>query len=202
MANTIYRFLIFPVVVILHFLTCINVASAFSCFLRRGGTSDTVRHYKTTELLKLYSPQQRQTGVRHHSLWKDVQNHHTEESFVSGPTLLEKAHTLAIAIFLISTTAFLSTVPATNAASSNDGASKAENAKITTGGASTLQSGRTISITRGVNLDGSDFSNQNLKGVAFQQSIVRDAKFTNSNLVGSSFFDATLDGSDFENSGR
>jgi len=30
----------------------------------------------------------------------------------------------------------------------NDGASKAENAKITTGGASTLQSGRTIAITR------------------------------------------------------
>lgn len=201
MANTINRFLIFPVVVVLHFLRCINVASAFSCVLKRGGTSDTVRHFKTTELLKLYSPQRR-TRVRHHFLWKDVQNHHTEESSVSGPTLLEKAHTLAIAIFLMSTTVFLSAVPATNAASSNDGASKAENAKITTGGASTLQSGRTISITRGVNLDGSDFSNQNLKGVAFQQSIVRDAKFTNSNLVGSSFFDATLDGSDFENSGR
>ena len=27
----------------------------------------------------------------------------------------------------------------------------------------------------------SDFSNQNLKGVAFQQSIVRDANFKNSN---------------------
>jgi uncharacterized protein YjbI with pentapeptide repeats len=79
-----------------------------------------------------------------------------------------------------------------------DGASGA-NAKITTGGASTLQSGRTISITRGVNLDQSDFSNQNLKGVAFQQSIVRNANFRNANLVGSSFFDATLDGTDFEN---
>lgn len=73
------------------------------------------------------------------------------------------------------------------------------NAKLMTGGASTLQSGRTISITRGVNLDGSDFSNQNLKGIAFQQSIVRDADFRNSNLKGASFFDATLDGSNFEN---
>mmetsp|Transcript_31772 Transcript_31772/g.63024 ORF Transcript_31772/g.63024 Transcript_31772/m.63024 type:complete len:234 (+) Transcript_31772:198-899(+) len=79
------------------------------------------------------------------------------------------------------------------------GASAVENAKITTGGASTLQSGRTIAITRGVNLDRSDFSNQDLKGVAFQQSIVRDANFKNSNLFGASFFDATIDGSDFEN---
>lgn len=78
------------------------------------------------------------------------------------------------------------------------GASSMANAKITTGGASTLQSGRTIAITRGVNLDRQDFSNQNLKGVAFQQSIVRDASFKNSNLYGSSFFDATVDGTDFE----
>lgn len=70
--------------------------------------------------------------------------------------------------------------------------------KIQKGGASTLQSGRTISITRGVNLDRSDFAGQNLKGVAFQQSIVRDANFAKSNLVGASFFDATLDGSNFE----
>jgi uncharacterized protein YjbI with pentapeptide repeats len=79
------------------------------------------------------------------------------------------------------------------------GASLGANAKITTGGASTLQSGRTIAITRGVNLDRSDFSNQNLKGVAFQQSIVRDTNFKGCDLVGSSFFDATLDGSNFEN---
>jgi uncharacterized protein YjbI with pentapeptide repeats len=84
-------------------------------------------------------------------------------------------------------------------AGSDTGASSASNAKITTGGASTLQSGRTIAITRGVNLDNSDFSNQNLKGVAFQQSIVRDANFENSNLVGASFFDATVDGSNFDN---
>lgn len=85
------------------------------------------------------------------------------------------------------------------AASDNGGASVGANAKITTGGASTLQSGRTIAITRGVNLDRSDFSNQNLKGVAFQQSIVRDANFENCNLVGASFFDATVDGSNFQN---
>lgn len=79
-----------------------------------------------------------------------------------------------------------------------DGASSASNAKITTGGASTLQSGRTIAITRGVNLDNSNFGGQNLRGVAFQQSIVRDANFVGSNLVGASFFDATVDGSNFE----
>jgi len=83
-------------------------------------------------------------------------------------------------------------------AATEGGATTAANAKITTGGASTLQSGRTIAITRGVNLDRSDFSKQNLKGVAFQQSIVRDSSFKGSNLVGASFFDATLDGSDFE----
>lgn len=81
----------------------------------------------------------------------------------------------------------------------NRGASDSANAKITTGGASTLQTGRTIAITRGVNLDNANFAGQNLKGVAFQQSIVRNADFTGSNLVGASFFDATLDGSNFEN---
>jgi len=95
--------------------------------------------------------------------------------------------------------AFIFSSPVIAFAATGDGASIAANAKITTGGASTLQSGRTIAITRGVNLDNSDFSNQNLRGVAFQQSIVRDSNFKNSNLVGASFFDATLDGSDFEN---
>jgi uncharacterized protein YjbI with pentapeptide repeats len=78
------------------------------------------------------------------------------------------------------------------------GASDVSNSKIQTGGASTLQSGRTIAITRGVNLDRSDFSGQNMKGVAFQQSIVRDANFKGANLVGASFFDATVDGSNFD----
>jgi len=85
-----------------------------------------------------------------------------------------------------------------HANAADGGASIGANAKITTGGASTLQSGRTIAITRGVNLDRSDFSNQNLRGVAFQQSIVRDTNFKGTNLYGSSFFDATLDGSNFE----
>lgn len=103
-----------------------------------------------------------------------------------------KSISAAIAIF--SLTAFSPTVLAAD----DTGASSAAGAKITTGGASTLQSGRTIAITRGVNLDRSDFKGMNLKGVAFQQSIVRDSNFRGSNLVGSSFFDATLDGSDFE----
>lgn len=200
MATTSNRSLVFPVVLIYYFLSCRDVVSAFSSMLQRGGTLETRQYDKTSELAQQLCAHRRTEG-RYHCFW--LQDHITDPSpRVSVSPLLEKSHTLAIAIFLLSTTVFLSTVPPTNAASTNDGASKAENAKITTGGASTLQSGRTISITRGVNLDGSDFSNQNLKGVAFQQSIVRDAKFTNSNLVGSSFFDATLDGSDFENSGR
>lgn len=93
--------------------------------------------------------------------------------------------------------AFLS-IGSSAIAASDSGASLGANAKITTGGASTLQSGRTISITRGVNLDNSNFAGQNLKGVAFQQSIVRDSSFKGSNLVGASFFDATVDGTDFE----
>ena len=81
---------------------------------------------------------------------------------------------------------------------SDFGANSSSNTKIKAGGASTLQKGISKTITRGVNLDGSDFSYQNLKGVAFQQSVVRDANFKGSNLFGASFFDATLDGSNFE----
>lgn len=109
-----------------------------------------------------------------------------------------KKSSLTGASLAISALLSLSPVAAVDAA--EGGASNVVNTKITTGGASTLQSGRTIAITRGVNLDRSDFSNQNLKGVAFQQSIVRDANFKGCNLVGASFFDATLDGTDFEDS--
>jgi uncharacterized protein YjbI with pentapeptide repeats len=101
----------------------------------------------------------------------------------------------ALAFTVAASTAFVTATPDpcwAVAAGIDSGATSAANAKITTGGASTLQSGRTIAITRGVNLDGSDFHGQNLKGVAFQQSIVRDSNFEGSNLVGSSFFDATV----------
>ena len=59
--------------------------------------------------------------------------------------------------------------PQQPALAADSGATSMANAKIMTGGASTLQQGRTIAITRGVNLSNNDFSNQNLKGVAFQQ---------------------------------
>ena len=81
----------------------------------------------------------------------------------------------------------------------DEGANAGENNKIKKGGASTLQAGISKTITRGVNLDRSDFHGQNLKGVAFQQSIVRDANFKDCNLYSAGFFDATLDGSDFTN---
>ena len=114
----------------------------------------------------------------------------------------KKAFSTGALALVVLSSSFLSTNSLAFASDSDisddQGGSSAANTKIKKGGASTLQSGRTISITRGVNLDRSDFSNQNLKGVAFQQSIVRDSSFKNSNLVGSSFFDATVDGSDFE----
>ncbi|KAL1522599.1 hypothetical protein AB1Y20_017582 [Prymnesium parvum] len=69
--------------------------------------------------------------------------------------------------------------------------------KIQGGGASTLQSGRRITITRGVNLDNTDWEGLNLKGVAFQQSVVRSANFKNANLFSASFFDADLANSVF-----
>lgn len=70
--------------------------------------------------------------------------------------------------------------------------------KIQGGGASTLQSGRRITITRGVNLDNTQWEGQNLKGVAFQQSVIRNANFKNTNLFSASFFDADLANSDFQ----
>eukprot|EP00596_Hydrurales_sp_CCMP1899_P005923 CAMPEP_0119041972 /NCGR_PEP_ID=MMETSP1177-20130426/14261_1 /TAXON_ID=2985 /ORGANISM="Ochromonas sp, Strain CCMP1899" /LENGTH=214 /DNA_ID=CAMNT_0007008449 /DNA_START=190 /DNA_END=834 /DNA_ORIENTATION=+ len=79
------------------------------------------------------------------------------------------------------------------------GANEAASTKILGGGASTLQRGIVKTMTRGVNLDKSDFHGLNLKGVAFQQSVVRYCSFVGSNLFSASFFDATLDGSDFEN---
>lgn len=80
----------------------------------------------------------------------------------------------------------------------DQGASDVSNSKILKGGASTLQQGIAKSITRGVNLDNSNFAGKNLKGVAFQQSIIRDSDFRGTNLYSASFFDATCDGSDFE----
>ncbi|KAJ8604967.1 hypothetical protein CTAYLR_006897 [Chrysophaeum taylorii] len=71
-------------------------------------------------------------------------------------------------------------------------------AKIKGGGASTLQSGRVIAITRGVNLDNTIWEKQNLKGVAFQQSVLRNCNFKFANLFSASFFDADLSGSSFE----
>jgi len=78
------------------------------------------------------------------------------------------------------------------------GAEKAENSKIQGGGASTLQQGRRITITRGVNLDNTNWKGEDLKGVAFQQSVVRGANFEGANLRTASFFDADLSNSNFK----
>jgi hypothetical protein len=124
-------------------------------------------------------------------------NRNSKPSLPASSGFGEFAAAVAAAI-LLSTMSSGIVGPAWASPSDGGGASAPANAKIATGGASTLQSGRTIAITRGVNLDGADFRAQNLKGVAFQQSIVRDADFRGANLVGASFFDATLDGSNFE----
>lgn len=91
----------------------------------------------------------------------------THHVFDSLDKAAKNAAKVSAAVFLAG---ILTVSPAI--AAGDGGASVGANAKITTGGASTLQSGRTIAITRGVNLDNSDFSKQNLKGVAFQQSML------------------------------
>eukprot|EP00529_Nitzschia_sp_RCC80_P032809 CAMPEP_0113452036 /NCGR_PEP_ID=MMETSP0014_2-20120614/6643_1 /TAXON_ID=2857 /ORGANISM="Nitzschia sp." /LENGTH=230 /DNA_ID=CAMNT_0000343403 /DNA_START=42 /DNA_END=731 /DNA_ORIENTATION=- /assembly_acc=CAM_ASM_000159 len=122
----------------------------------------------------------------------------SSSSIASAPRRLDLSWCLATALAFTTVASCTFTSPAPSWAVGGSGAETAANAKITTGGASTLQSGRTIAITRGVNLDGSDFHGQNLKGVAFQQSIVRDTNFEGCNLFGASFFDATIDGSNFK----
>ena len=86
------------------------------------------------------------------------------------------------------------------AAGAGGGAEKLENSKIQGGGASTLQGGRRITITRGVNLDGTNWKGEDLRGVAFQQSVVRSANFEGANLKTTSFFDADLSNSNFKDS--
>eukprot|EP00529_Nitzschia_sp_RCC80_P042413 CAMPEP_0113496828 /NCGR_PEP_ID=MMETSP0014_2-20120614/30320_1 /TAXON_ID=2857 /ORGANISM="Nitzschia sp." /LENGTH=232 /DNA_ID=CAMNT_0000390757 /DNA_START=37 /DNA_END=732 /DNA_ORIENTATION=+ /assembly_acc=CAM_ASM_000159 len=122
----------------------------------------------------------------------------SSSSIASAPRRLNLSWCLATALAFTTVASCAFASPAPSWAVGGSGAETAANAKITTGGASTLQSGRTIAITRGVNLDGSDFHGQNLKGVAFQQSIVRDTNFEGCNLFGASFFDATIDGSNFK----
>lgn len=72
--------------------------------------------------------------------------------------------------------------------------------KVSGGSASTTGKGSMRSviknITRGVNLEGADFSNVQLEGVSFQQSILRQANFAGSMLASASFFDADLSGAD------
>eukprot|EP00439_Symbiodinium_sp_Y106_P047224 s901_g6.t1 len=71
--------------------------------------------------------------------------------------------------------------------------------KIMAGGASTTgkNSGSAKNITRGVNLNGADYSGQSIVGVSFQQSSVRDSKFVNTDCQSASFFDADMTNADF-----
>lgn len=73
--------------------------------------------------------------------------------------------------------------------------------KVSGGSASTSggAGGRSVikTVTRGVNLEGADFSNQTFEGVSFQQSMLRQADFSGSRLRDASFFDADLSGASF-----
>ena len=53
-------------------------------------------------------------------------------------------------------------------------------------------------ITRGVNLDNTDWKGEDLKGVAFQQSVY-EPNFEKANLRTASFFDADVSNSNFKN---
>lgn len=88
--------------------------------------------------------------------------------------------------------------PIAVSADENSGAGETgQSFKIKKGAASTLNQGIVKTITRGVTLDGSDFSNSDLSGVSFQQSLIRNGKFQGTKLRAASFFDADLTGADF-----
>lgn len=157
-----------------------------------------------TRVSSFLAPFQRTTQISlNRGLYVSSQNLDSKDVVHSKPTTLEivpskPLHKLSALIAAVTFSAILS-FAITPAHAADQGANDTSNTKIKKGGASTLQQGITKTITRGVNLDGSDFGDQNMKGVAFQQSIVRDANFKNSNLYSASFFDATCDGSNFEN---
>ena len=112
------------------------------------------------------------------------------------PSVAASGASLALSVLLVSSPF----APPALAADSSFEVQKgfAADSKMQGGGASTLQSGRRITITRGVNLDGTEWAGENLKGVAFQQSVVRSANFAGANLFTASFFDADLANSNFK----
>jgi len=68
---------------------------------------------------------------------------------------------------------------------------------IPSGSASTSQTGSKKTLTRGVDLHGSNFAGAKLAGVSFQSSNLRDSVFAGCDLTAASFFDTDLVGADF-----
>lgn len=120
-----------------------------------------------------------------------------ESLLLSSPKLSISSLPLSFSFsLLISLFAFFSPL----AVSADDNSSTGETGqsfKIKKGAASTLNQGAVKTITRGVTLDNSDFSNSDLSGVSFQQSLIRNGKFIGTKLKAASFFDADLTGADF-----
>ena len=106
----------------------------------------------------------------------------------AAPAVLQGLGAAALAASLFASPAF---------AGQSEAVRQAGAGKIEGGGASTLQSGRIIAITRGVNLDNTVWEGKSLKGVAFQQSVMRKCNFNKAQLFSASFFDADLAGTTF-----
>jgi Pentapeptide repeats (9 copies) len=104
------------------------------------------------------------------------------------------------ALLLLPTTLIPSPVNASAGAEASDSASQRTQLKVPGGSASTsgTRGMRSVihTVTRGVNLEGADFSGQDFTGVSFQQSILRQASFARAVLPNASFFDADLSGAD------
>jgi len=60
------------------------------------------------------------------------------------------------------------------------------------------ETGRKREVTRGLDLQGKDFSGQDYSGKNFQTSLLRGANFKGAILRGTNFFDSDLASSDFE----
>lgn len=109
----------------------------------------------------------------------------------------ERLACFAVALFSTATFTLSPAVPTLPAFADSTPIDVRTATKVAGGSASTSAgSMRSVikNVTRGVDLEGTNFSGQNLDGVSFQQSILRRSDFSGASLVAASFFDADLSG--------